>query len=640
MKLGLGLKIAAFTSSLILLIGAGLFGVVIYEEQVTIHDLRVEESLQYVNRTSSQVDDHLYTLDIRELRRAVSSVLEGGGVDIVWILDEEGRLLTDGSDKPALRNQKPLVPFIDVLIAAKAESNGEDETYHWSGAPVLSGNDILLGYIIVAFSQERIDESMRSGLLSQLIILGPALLIGVLAAFFFGRRIAKPLETVSAAAEQVGTGNWDIKIDIDSNDEVGELARSINAMTKNLTQTALSRNNTEIELMQAKQEAEAASHAKSEFLANMSHEIRTPMNGVIGMLELLRGTKLTDQQKGFMDTAMHSAEMQLSVINDILDFSKIEAGKLSLEKLPFDPSDTVTNICSMMVNLANTKGIKLSQSIDSSANRLVTGDPARLRQVIANLINNAIKFTDDGEISIHTAVEREEGDTVWLRFEVTDTGIGIDQETVNALFEPFSQADSSTTRKFGGTGLGLTISMQLTQLMGGRIGVESEPGSGSTFWISIPFGKGGNIATPDSVDVTVLDGGQEKVQPNTYTARVLLVEDIFINREVTHALLAKVGIKPDDAENGREAVEKIVQNSYDLVLMDVQMPEMDGFEATRQIRKHEEANSIPRTPIIAMTALAMEGDQDKCFEAGMDDYLAKPIREKELLKKLGHWLEK
>ena len=393
------------------------------------------------------------------------------------------------------------------------------------------------------------------------------------------------------------------------------------------------------ELSESMQKAEAATRVKSEFLANMSHEIRTPMNGVIGMLELLRGTNLTDQQKEFMVLAMHSAEMQLHVINDILDFSKIEAGKLILEELPFNPLDVVTNISSMMANQANIKGIKLSHFIAPDANQLVMGDAARLSQVITNLVSNAIKFTDDGEVSIHATVEHEGGDKVWLRFEVTDTGIGVDQEAMNALFDPFSQADSSTTRKFGGTGLGLTIATQLTELMGGRISVESELGSGSTFWIYIPFAKEGSAQgqTYKPLETTQVNPNEKPAVP-TYEARVLLVEDAFINREVACGMLAKVSIEPDIAKNGCEAVEKITANTYDLVLMDVQMPEMDGLEATRQIRKHEEANSLPRTPIIAMTALAMAGDRDRCLESGMDDYIAKPVREEELIKKMDHWL--
>ncbi len=542
MKLGIGHKIAFFTSALIMLIGAGLFSVVIYKEQVTLHDLRAEESLHAAKRTSSLVDDHLYNLDIRELRNVVRSVLEGDGFDLIWVLDEDGRLLTDGSDKPALRNQKPSIPFIDGLVAVKEESHGEDEMHHWSGIPVVSGDGVLLGYVAVAFAQGRIDESMRSNLIDQFIVLGPALLIGVLAAFFFGGRIALPLETVSKAAEQVGAGNWDVVIDVNSQDEIGELARSINTMAKNLSQTAVSRDNLEgiveaktIELKTAKIAAETANKAKSTFLANMSHEIRTPMNGVVGMVEVLMQMEMSPEQRRMVQTIKDSSFSLLRIIDDILDATKIEAGKIEIEQLPIHLYPILEGVAETVMLSAYDKNVRLSLFIDPAVPEWVCSDAVRLRQVLLNLTNNAVKFSrpenggKPGKVDIR-AEQNEEG---IVQFTITDNGIGMSKEVLSKLFKPFSQGEDSTTRQFGGTGLGLVISHSLVEMMGGTIEVDSLPGRGSTFTVTLPL----ETAEGDSEELDI--SGLE----------VLALVDDTMSREVLSAYVEGNGSTIRYAEN-------------------------------------------------------------------------------------------
>jgi len=403
----------------------------------------------------------------------------------------------------------------------------------------------------------------------------------------------------------------------------------------------LERKNEELE--SALVTARDATQLKSRFLANMSHEIRTPMNGVLGMTDFLLGTNLTEEQQEYAGSIKKSADALLTLINDILDLSRIEAGKLRLDHVPFSLAATVEESSSLFALQARTKGLDFSSAVSSNLPDILVGDAGRVRQVLTNLIGNAVKFTDSGRIDVEAEMLRPTEDGFLVRFSVRDTGIGIPSEHQSRLFESFTQGDGSSTRKYGGTGLGLSISKQLVELMNGELGVESKLGEGSRFWFTASFGKAPltvapgappkraipapapptpapkvpvPAAKPASVPPEKSNGGLRKL-------RVLLAEDNEINQRIALRLLEKLGLAADAVDNGRAAVEALAQKKYDLVLMDCMMPDMDGFEATAVIRNRERGKG--HTPICALTANAMEGDREKCLAAGMDDYISKPV---------------
>jgi signal transduction histidine kinase/DNA-binding NarL/FixJ family response regulator len=568
--------------------------------------------------------------ELRATAQNLANLYAGAVASSVWEFDKdntrsqlEALKVVDGFQRAVIwETDGPEFVSVSNRIADGPHVEGKAKIY-------VNGKEIA--WILVRLSR-KVVEAAEARHLEQVLYTVGALAVALLSSLFAALHfLTRPLHRMTDLMQRFATGQLGGQIPfVTRNDEVGRMAQALavfrdHAIERRNAELALHRRSEELvalnkDLLKARDAAESANRIKSEFLASMSHEIRTPMNGIVGMVHVLMATPLQADQRDKLSTLANAASTLLNILNDILDISKIEAGRLELDVAPFLPRRMLDDMLALWRPSALNKGLGLKSSVDPDLPTVMLGDANRIGQIVANYLGNAIKFTERGSVTVRLSGEPKGDGLHRLRVTVADTGIGIAPDTIPRLFQKFSQADNSTTRKFGGTGLGLAICRELAQLMGGQVGVDSAPGKGSTFWFAVDC----RVADAAILPMPEVNSRSRLLAvPGERRLHLLVVEDNQINQVVISSMLRSAGHECDMARDGREAIAAVQKSSYDGVLMDIQMPVIDGVEATQSIRKLGE--QYQKLPIIALTANAMAGDEEHYLGLGMNDYVPKPI---------------
>ncbi|MCH1345800.1 ATP-binding protein [Pseudomonas aeruginosa] len=564
------------------------------------------------------------------LQKLLQATLDTPHVRFIEVRDRNDNILVYVEQLPgALQNAAPIDIFHSTIQRQRIALASDPLLDGASEGDGQSGEDYL-GRVVVGMSNDAFSQRQQEILLKAALLAAFALILTFLVARRLAQRLSAPISTMGQAVEAIQSGDYKTSLPILDDGEIGDLARHINNLASGLDRASREQEQAISQLISAREEAEQANRAKSDFLAMMSHELRTPMNGVLGMLQLLETTEQTREQAEYTALATESTEHLLKVINDILDFSRIERGALELECIPFNLLELVQGSALVFQHSAQQRGLALELQIQAGLENIeVCGDPTRIRQILVNLLGNALKFTEEGAIHLSLEWQALDHDVLWLTCAVHDSGIGISPERLEHMFDAFQQADSSISRRYGGTGLGLAIARTLAERMGGTLQAESKEGSGSTFTLEIPLPFQQSPAHRQQA------AGGAPPAPAAAGQEILLVEDNPVNQTVIEAMLRSLGYRVTLVADGIQAVRSAERQRYDAILMDCRLPVLDGYSATREIRAQENGRQVP---IIALTANALQGDRENCLQAGMNDYLAKPFKRAELQRILQRWI--